>query len=1095
MSNDAPERTLSRCLRATLLGLFATVAGLGAPDLLSASETIFCNALPLIAAPPTARAQLGWAIATTKNDNGEWLAAGANQDNANAGSVSIYLNPGPGTPQTGLKIIPADLQLGDQFGSSVSMSGNWLAVGAPVGDGKVRDSGVAYLFQLDGSTWVQRVKLEAADATQRAKFGFSVSLSGKTLVVGAPDDSGRGSSAGAAYVFEIQGEVWKQTAKLLAGDGRAFDEFGSAVAIRGDENEIVIGAPFADDLTALRNFGAAYVYRRDSAARDGWTLEANGKLTAADTIQGDNIQFGAAVAIRGNRIVVGAPGGDLQGRDSGSAYVFERETLNWVRQPHPPAPEDPGQLEQFGSAVLIDDQDRIVIGARFDGEGGGSAGAAYRFERQSDGSWKQAQKFVRQEPGGAFGQSVATLGDQVFMGGFEYDVNVHSVQDVMFMDAGAVAVCPKGPQPCPSAPSVSRTDHQATVQPGQTVTFQIDVVAAPPGTSVSDTFPPELESVGWCRGANCTDFMQKDFLDTLPTGGNATYLVRGRVRADAAGKLTNKACVDLGGCPQACTSVTDTIQTTTPPLSCVKTGPGTAAPGGTVTYQVTVSNDGRQAAHGVTLNDPNPPNLHLVSASTPCSGGFPCNLGTIAAGRTLPPVGMTFKVDVPLDCAAPGPTVTNVATVGSAECRAQTRIVPPEADLALALVASNGPSVCGTSLSFSLTASNLGTAIARGAVLDVTAVGALSLTSNEPGCALVAGPQPHLLCTGLPDLRPGGPGHTIIFSAQAPACGPGCGAVTVNATVRSSNTCDRNPGNDTVTKLIPVTCPPAADLAITKRHEPAILAPGQAMAYILTVRNNGPTDVTGATISDSLPNALLGPQCVGANRSACTFSGGSLSIKVDLPVGSEETYRIEGNLPFQCIGILSNTATISPPSSVVDPDLSNNTATDTAAASPPPGVSVLCAGGNSMAFEGDAVTFTFVLLNGGPNAQADNPGAEFTNTLPAGLTLISAAASSGTVTTALNTVSWNGSIPVCGTVTINVQASVNLGTAGMTLCNQGIASFDADGNGTNESNASDSCCLRILTPPPVPTLSTTGLAALALLLGGLALLRLRRRSP
>jgi uncharacterized repeat protein (TIGR01451 family) len=248
-------------------------------------------------------------------------------------------------------------------------------------------------------------------------------------------------------------------------------------------------------------------------------------------------------------------------------------------------------------------------------------------------------------------------------------------------------------------------------------------------------------------------------------------------------------------------------------------------------------------------------------------------------------------------------------------------------------------------------------------------------------------------------------------------------------------------------------------------------------------------------VSDSLPNALLGPQCVGANRSDCTFSGGSLSIKVDLPIGGEATYRIEGNLPFQCVGTLSNTATISPPSGVVDPDLSNNTATDTAAASPPLGLSVLCAGGNSVAFEGDTVTFTFVLLNGGPNAQADNPGDEFTDTLPAGLTLVSATASNGTVTTAFNTVSWNGSIPVCGTVTISVQASVNLGTAGMTLCNPGIASFDADGNGTNESNASDSCCLRIsTTPPPVPTLSMTGLAALTLLLAGLSLLRLRRRS-
>jgi len=158
MNNDAPERTLSRFLRATLLGLAAMGAWLGVPGLLSASETITCDTLPLIANPPQSDAQLGWTIAINKNENQTWLAAGANQDNAKAGSVSMYLNPGPGTPQTEPKIIPADLQPGDQFGASVSLSGNWLAVGAPVGDGNVRDSGVVYLFQRNGSTWVHQAR-------------------------------------------------------------------------------------------------------------------------------------------------------------------------------------------------------------------------------------------------------------------------------------------------------------------------------------------------------------------------------------------------------------------------------------------------------------------------------------------------------------------------------------------------------------------------------------------------------------------------------------------------------------------------------------------------------------------------------------------------------------------------------------------------------------------------------------------------------------------------------------------------------------------------------------------------------------------------
>jgi uncharacterized repeat protein (TIGR01451 family) len=267
------------------------------------------------------------------------------------------------------------------------------------------------------------------------------------------------------------------------------------------------------------------------------------------------------------------------------------------------------------------------------------------------------------------------------------------------------------------------------------------------------------------------------------------------------------------------------------------------------------------------------------------------------------------------------------------------------------------------------------------------------------------------------------------------------------------------------------------------------------MAYVLTVRNNGPNDVTGATVTDSIPSALLSPHCVGANAPDCTFSGNQLIITLGLlPVGSQAIYRIEGQLTSQCINILSNTATVSPPAGIVDPDLSNNTATDTTTIPATPGVSIRCSG-VSGGFEGDFVTFTYVLSNGGPRVQGDNPGAEFTDTLPAGLAPITATASSGTATIVGNTISWNGSIPVCGTVTISVQARIDPGFAGSTLCSRGTVAFDANGDGVNESNASALCCLTVnSSPPTVPALRPEGLAALVLLLACVALLRLRRRS-
>ena len=135
---------------------------------------------------------------------------------------------------------------------------------------------------------------------------------------------------------------------------------------------------------------------------------------------------------------------------------------------------------------------------------------------------------------------------------------------------------------------------------------------------------------------------------------------------------------------------------------------------------------------------------------------------------------------------------------------------------------------------------------------------------------------------------------------------------------------------------------------------------------------------------------------------------------------------------------------------------------------------------------------------------------------PVILALVGATAATGTGAsdTVNGIVTWDGSIPAGGTVTIVIDATLPFGiAAGTTIANQGAIAFDADGNGTNESNA--------LTDDPgaggaadpttfvvgatvsiveIPSLDGLGLAALALALAGMALLRLRRprrprRSP
>lgn len=104
---------------------------------------------------------------------------------------------------------------------------------------------------------------------------------------------------------------------------------------------------------------------------------------------------------------------------------------------------------------------------------------------------------------------------------------------------------------------------------------------------------------------------------------------------------------------------------------------------------------------------------------------------------------------------------------------------------------------------------------------------------------------------------------------------------------------------------------------------------------------------------------------------------------------------------------------------------------------------------------GDTVTYTVTITNNGTDNQGNNPGNEFTDVLPAGLTLVSATAPSGTTlaTIGTNTVTWNGSLaPLGGSVTITITATINVGAQGTTISNQGSLSFDGNNDNVNEAS-------------------------------------------
>ncbi|HQU82687.1 MAG TPA: hypothetical protein PKY59_06170 [Pyrinomonadaceae bacterium] len=299
----------------------------------------------------------------------------------------------------------ADGATGDNLGKSVAVSGNTAVVGANLDDvGANNNQGSAYVFVRSGEFWSLQQKLTASDGAANDSFGWSVAISGDTIVVGAYEATVGGITfKGSAYVFVRSGTTWSQQQKLTASDGEGGDNFGSCVSISGDT--ILVGAYF-DRVGVNNTQGSAYVFVRSGTV---WTEQQ--KLTAADGAEGDN--FGWNVAINGNTAVIGAPFSDAgENSDQGAGYVFVRSGTVWTLQQKLTA-SDGAQFDYFGFSVAISGE-TVVVGAYLADVGSVvDNGAAYVFVR-SGTVWSQQKKLS--EPDHSYGSSVAISGDEIIVG-------------------------------------------------------------------------------------------------------------------------------------------------------------------------------------------------------------------------------------------------------------------------------------------------------------------------------------------------------------------------------------------------------------------------------------------------------------------------------------------------------------------------------------------------------------------------------------------------------------------------------------------------------------------------------------------------------
>jgi hypothetical protein len=349
---------------------------------------------------PDVLAKYGQSVAID-NDVAVVGSPGDNDNGDLSGSAYVHLKDQGGPNNWGelKKISPLDASACKIFGFSVDASGDVIAVGAntitttsacPTAEGAV------YLFarnQGGADNWGQIKKLVASDGSAGNQFGFSATIDGDTVIVGAPGDNG---GTGSAYVYQKDHDgvvdSWGEVTKITASDGSVDDIFGLTTAISADT--AIIGAP-AHIGGGVAISGAAYIFERNQPGANNWGEVT--KITASDAAEGD--VFGIAVSIDVDTVAVGAGADDIgSATDAGSVYFFGRDqggANNWGEVTKLTA-SDADDFDALGSAVTIQ-LDLMFVGSPGDDDGGNGSGAFYGSEK--NGSWGALEKFTASDAG------------------------------------------------------------------------------------------------------------------------------------------------------------------------------------------------------------------------------------------------------------------------------------------------------------------------------------------------------------------------------------------------------------------------------------------------------------------------------------------------------------------------------------------------------------------------------------------------------------------------------------------------------------------------------------------------------------------------
>ncbi len=299
------------------------------------------------------------------------------------------------------KFYAATASFNEFFGDAVCVDGDRIAIGVPFDNDNGSDSGSVYIYDWDGTSWIKTI-LYPSDPSSGDNFGTSIDLEGDRILVGSRNDDDAAPSSGSAYLFEWNGTSWLET-KLLPSDGILAGWFGTTVALQNDRLVISANAP----RNTSNDISAVYIYDWDGS---NW-IET--KLIASDYEDGDN--FGTAIDIQNDRIVIGSARDNDNGIESGSAYIYDWDGTNWNESKLLPTDGQAG--DQYGYSARFFDGNKLLVGAWYDDDSNEKGGSFYLYNYENN-SYNETDKFA--EPLGAlekqFGQSFDFEGDDLLIG-------------------------------------------------------------------------------------------------------------------------------------------------------------------------------------------------------------------------------------------------------------------------------------------------------------------------------------------------------------------------------------------------------------------------------------------------------------------------------------------------------------------------------------------------------------------------------------------------------------------------------------------------------------------------------------------------------